>query len=59
MGKIGFAAGAVVGSVIGAAVGAMMVPVMDKKNKKIKKTAGRAFKNLGSVIDGILEMDFK
>jgi gas vesicle protein len=58
MNKVSFTAGAVVGTLVGAAVGMMLDPVKDKHNKNMKKTAGRAFRNLGSVIDGVLDMKF-
>jgi len=53
-----FVAGVVTGAVVGAAVGMIMDPVKDKQNRAMKKNTSRAFRTLGSVIDGIVDMRF-
>ena len=58
MNKISFAAGADMGTIVGATVGMILDPIKDKQNKEMKRTAGKAFRNLGSVIDGVLDMRF-
>lgn len=51
-----FVKGMMTGAAIGAAVGMIMDPIKDKNAKTMKKNTSKAFRTLGSVIDGILDM---
>lgn len=55
MNKTGFVTGLISGAVVGSMVTMAMDPIKDKQNKAMKKTAGKAFRTLGSVIDTIIE----
>lgn len=55
MNKTGFTVGLISGAVVGSMVTAVLDPMKDKQSKAMKKTAGKAFRTLGSVIDTIIE----
>lgn len=55
MSKTGFVTGLISGAVVGTMVTMAMDPIKDKQHKAMKKSAGKAFRTLGSVIDTIIE----
>ncbi len=55
MTKTCFTIGMLTGIIIGAGVGMLMDPIKDKQSKTMKKSATKAFRTLGSIIDTIIE----
>ena len=53
--KGSFVAGMVTGTLAGMAMGMILDPVKDKHNVCMKKKTTKAFKTLGSIIDGIID----